>query len=121
MPVKHPLADRDAAPAAVTVGTTTYTIDADGVVECPPERVDAVADALADAYDRDADALLDGAAGDDTCGAECQMCGQSHDDGACWDLIDEGVCPWCDEYEGENVGMHASRAHPDDWERYSEA
>jgi hypothetical protein len=77
MPVRHPLADRDAAPAAVTVGTTTYTIDADGVVECPPERVDAVADALAGAHDCDADALLDGAA--DTCEAvknDGEVCGR---------------------------------------------
>jgi len=36
-------------------------------------------------------------------------------------LIEAGECPWCDEYEGENVGMHASRAHPDAWTDYNEA
>ncbi|WP_135363450.1 hypothetical protein [Halosimplex halophilum] len=32
--------------------------------------------------------------------------------------IDAGECPWCDEYEGENVGQHASSAHPDAWDDY---
>jgi len=35
-------------------------------------------------------------------------------------LVKDGVCPWCDDYEGENVGMHASRAHPDEWADYNE-
>jgi len=38
-------------------------------------------------------------------------------------LVNDGVCPWCspdDRYEGENVGMHASRAHPDEWADYQE-
>lgn len=34
--------------------------------------------------------------------------------------IDAGECPWCSDYEGENVGMHASRAHPDAWDDYTE-
>jgi len=46
MPVRHPLAERDAAPAAVTVGTTTYAVR-DGVIDCPPDREDAVADLAA--------------------------------------------------------------------------
>jgi hypothetical protein len=33
-------------------------------------------------------------------------------------MIDMGVCPWCDEYEGEHVGQHASSAHPDEWDAY---
>jgi len=32
--------------------------------------------------------------------------------------MERGECPWCDEYEGEHVGRHASRAHPDAWEKY---
>lgn len=34
--------------------------------------------------------------------------------------IDAGECPWCDEYDGENVGMHAARAHPDAWGDYTQ-
>ncbi|MFC7044294.1 hypothetical protein ACFQH6_20465 [Halobacteriaceae archaeon GCM10025711] len=36
------------------------------------------------------------------------------------DVIESSVCPWCDEYEGENVGQHASSAHPDEWDAYKE-
>lgn len=32
--------------------------------------------------------------------------------------IDDGVCPWCDEYEGDHVGQHASSAHADEWDEY---
>jgi hypothetical protein len=35
------------------------------------------------------------------------------------EAMDQGVCPWCDDYEGENVGLHASSAHPDKWEDYN--
>jgi hypothetical protein len=37
------------------------------------------------------------------------------------DLIDDGVCPWCDDYDGESVGRHASAAHTEEWEAYKEA
>ena len=36
------------------------------------------------------------------------------------DLIDQGVCPWCDDYEGDAVGQHASSAHSDAWTDYKE-
>jgi hypothetical protein len=36
------------------------------------------------------------------------------------DQIDAGECPWCDEYEGENVGQHAASAHTDAWDDYKE-
>lgn len=35
--------------------------------------------------------------------------------------IDAGECPWCDDYDGESVGRHASAAHPDEWDAYKEA
>jgi len=35
-------------------------------------------------------------------------------------LIEAGVCPWCDAYSGDHVGQHASSAHPDKWDRYNE-
>lgn len=38
-------------------------------------------------------------------------------------LIAMGVCPWCDGedgYEGDHVGRHASSAHPEEWEAYSD-
>jgi len=50
MTVTHPHADRDASPAAVTVGTTTYPVGPDGVIDCPPEAEAHVADVLAEAY-----------------------------------------------------------------------
>lgn len=34
--------------------------------------------------------------------------------------IEDGECPWCDDYEGENVGMHASRSHPEYWAALNE-
>ena len=36
------------------------------------------------------------------------------------ETIDAGKCPWCDEYEGDAVGQHASSAHPDEWNDYKE-
>lgn len=36
------------------------------------------------------------------------------------ELIDQGECPWCDEYEGDAVGQHAASAHPDEWGAYKE-
>jgi len=56
--VSHPAAKRDASPAAVTVGTTTYRVDSDGIIECPAGEAEAVALALAEAHDCTADALL---------------------------------------------------------------
>jgi hypothetical protein len=35
-------------------------------------------------------------------------------------LIDDGVCPWCEEYEGDYLGQHASSAHPEKWTEYRE-
>jgi len=35
-------------------------------------------------------------------------------------LVENGICPWCDDYSGENVGHHASSAHPHMWNEYSE-
>jgi len=34
--------------------------------------------------------------------------------------INAGECPWCDEYEGENVGQHAASVHADAWDDYKE-
>jgi len=33
-------------------------------------------------------------------------------------LVDAGVCPWCDAYSGDHVGQHASSAHPKKWAAY---
>jgi hypothetical protein len=35
-------------------------------------------------------------------------------------MLDNGVCPWCDEYAGNHVGQHASSAHPDEWDEYTD-
>lgn len=34
--------------------------------------------------------------------------------------IENGECPWCDEYDGDAVPQHASSAHPDEWAAYKE-
>lgn len=34
--------------------------------------------------------------------------------------IDDGVCPWCDDYEGDGVPQHASSAHSEKWAAYKE-
>jgi len=35
--------------------------------------------------------------------------------------LENGACPWCDEYSGESVAQHASSAHPDEWRAYQNA
>lgn len=86
MPVRHPLAERDAAPAAVTVGTTTYAVR-DGVIDCPPDREDAVAEALADAHDVPREAVYEEDGPPDTCPVE------KHDGDICGR---ERPCPYHD-------------------------
>jgi len=76
MPVRHPQADRDAAPAAVTVGTTTYPVASDGRIDCPSGAEGHVADVLAAAYGCEAPALLVG----DVCDeiqSDDTVCGRS--------------------------------------------
>lgn len=58
MKVVHPHAERGASPAAATVGTETYGVDDDGVIDCPEAEAQAVADALAEAYDVPASGLV---------------------------------------------------------------
>lgn len=50
MTVTHPYADRDASPGGVTVGTETYPVDDNGIIDCPAEEETNVADVLAEAY-----------------------------------------------------------------------
>jgi len=57
MTVQHPHADRDASPAAVTVGTDTYPVNDDGVIECPADAESSVAARLARVYGCDSDDL----------------------------------------------------------------
>lgn len=32
--------------------------------------------------------------------------------------LEAGECPWCDEFDGESPGRHASSAHPEQWGAY---
>lgn len=73
--VRHPDADRDASPAAATVGTTTYSVDDDGVIDCPADEADHVADVLADAYGVTAADLLV-APTCDTVKSDGEVCGR---------------------------------------------
>lgn len=73
--VSHPAAERDASPAAVTVGRTTYAVDSDGIVDCPADVADTVAAVLAEAHDCDVDTLL----ADETCDtvkSDGEVCGR---------------------------------------------
>lgn len=36
------------------------------------------------------------------------------------ELIEDGECPWCDDYSGGHVGQHASSAHPKKWSDYKD-
>ena len=76
MTVRHPLADRGASPAAVTVGTTTYEIGDDGTIACPSDDEAAVADVLADAYDVSAASLRE-TTGCDVIKADGEVCGRA--------------------------------------------
>ena len=100
--VRHPK-DRDdvtgTLPARVTVNGDTYAVE-DGRVTLP---TDADVTALAAAYGLSPSALsLNQQDGTDDAEA----------------LVKSGVCPWCDEYDGDHVGQHASSAHPDEWDAY---
>jgi len=33
-------------------------------------------------------------------------------------LVQVGVCPWCDRDGLESVGRHAAQAHPEEWQDY---
>lgn len=90
--------DSDTAAYLVDSGSYEY---AESDAESEPDT-----DTAADTADTDADVE-----GDDT-GAE---------DATQADLIEQGICPWCDEYDGESVGRHASAAHTEEWNAYKEA
>lgn len=100
---QHPRVDPDAdgAPGfSVSLGGATVPLDDDGTFKT--DNTAAVA-ALARSYGTDADSIrVDEPPGTDT---EA--------------LIADGVCPWCDDYEGDHVGQHASSAHPDEWDAYT--
>ena len=87
MTVTHPDADRGASPAAVTVGTDTYLVDSDGVIDCPDDVERSVAARLARVSGCDIDALLDAGtcevikADGDVCGRE-KPCRYHDDEGA---------------------------------------
>ena len=62
MTVYHPRALESTPagpPGGVTVGGSTYSVGADGAVECPDDLEADVAATLADCYGIDAEALLD--------------------------------------------------------------
>lgn len=46
-------------PGGVTVGRETYTVDADGTIDCPEGVESDIAEALAGAYDVSVDEILD--------------------------------------------------------------
>lgn len=55
-------------------------------------------------------------------GSESDTGGDDGEEQSIGDMIEDGVCPWCDDdpYEGDHVGRHASSAHPETWDDYRE-
>jgi len=62
--------------------------------------------------------LVETTTDDDDADDDSEPSGEDGDEPTAADQIDDGVCPWCDEYEGSAVGIHASSAHPDAWDEY---
>ncbi len=84
MTVTHPVALRDgrAHPGGYTYGSVTYPVDDGGVIDCPEDVEDEIAETLAERYDTDVDALLEGEADSDdasTCDtvkSDGEVCGR---------------------------------------------
>lgn len=79
MTVTHPLARREggAVPGGYTYGTTTYPIDSDGTIDCPPDVEEAIAEALADRYGADVTDIY--GPGEETCDvvkSDGEVCGR---------------------------------------------
>lgn len=99
---RHPRVppDADGEPGfSVSLAGATVALDSDGCFETDATHA---VERLAARYDTTADALRTDGASDDVSAS-----------------INSGVCPWCDDYEGDHVGQHASSAHPDEWGAYT--
>jgi hypothetical protein len=110
MRVRHPYALEDGPPAPdarVHYGgrRETAEVDEDGVFEVPDSARGRL-ESWAEGYGYDlAELVVD----EDSDGKLVEV-----------DPVENGVCPWCEDYEGEHVGQHASSAHPDKWAAYTE-
>lgn len=96
--------------AADAIGDDELLRPIDGSVlpsdaEVVGESTDAEYRAVTDSGDGDADDADDG-----------PQKNQDHETTA--EILDAGECPWCDEYEGDSPGRHASAAHSDAWEQF---
>lgn len=129
MHIRHPRAHPDVPgkpPAKFDSGDYVSDLDADGTFHesehvaehlmahfgVPREVVDAsvpVEDAVVDT-----DTTTDG----DVVETDATTTGGVVEAGA---SIKAGECPWCEDYQGEHVGQHASSAHPEAWAAYQEA
>lgn len=50
---------------------------------------------------------------------QVQTVSEWRDDGAnIQDALDDGRCPWCEDYAGDYPARHASSAHPEEWAEY---
>lgn len=110
MRLEHPLAgDGDGvAPSAVDVNGESVAVGDDGTFEAPQ----AWAARFAAAYDVEVEEI---AVGDE------RPATQDQDHEASAEYIDDGECPWCDEYSGDGVPQHAGSAHPERWQRFKAA
>lgn len=119
-------------PDTVTLGGDVYACSDGEAFELPRGRASTLADAYGvDVADIEASEETEPDPPDDD---ESDEEGEAEDDAEAvedepilgddvvppGELIEAGECPWCDEYEGEHVGQHASSAHPDEWAEYSE-
>lgn len=116
---RHPLAGEDTAgrpPSRIHISRSEKAaVDDNGVFEAPRSVGEAVADRHGVAV---SDTRADGSnqqSGDDS-GSLVNA-----DDKSDRVLVENGTCPWCDDYEGDSVPQHASSAHPDKWDAYKES
>jgi hypothetical protein len=119
MLVIHPRAlDEDAGPppAAVDVRGETVAVGDDGTFEVDNETW---LQRFADRHGVDADTLLADRPAEDDPTTDEDSAGDINveelADEVIADHLDDGVCPWCDDYEGDAVAQHASAAHTDAW------
>lgn len=112
MIVTHPRAG-DAPLPSVVAGPDgdEYRIE-DGQVDAPPHVAAQIADAWARRFDVDPDTIIKEQDGPPD--------GDALADETISEQIDDGSCPWCDDYDGDNVGTHAAQAHPEAWDDYNE-
>lgn len=112
MKLQHPRARDDVPgkpPAKIDLGDITVDVDRDKGATFNASK--AFGERLAARFDLELSDLEPGAGPDGSDDGESDTIAAA---------IEGGVCPWCDDYEGDSVPQHASSAHPDEWTNYKD-